>query len=663
MANPTVEKLKVFGIRHGEKLAMGVVTVLFVLCAYVAWSRPAMEITPEDVKKSALSAQENITRKQDEGAIVSKLEQEGVALADFEKVVDQRLKGSVDASKFNLEQALVRLEPGAGLIRDMPGLIAIEEIYAHSGRGAIEILEQDDEGNLKPKGDEKDKAKTKGAPAKKTSLADLERKKKEEAEARRRAKGIAGANAVVAGKKDAEPDEPAVSKSADWETEVRGYRFVTLVGKLDHKKVKELYARALKVAEADPHYLRVEAERQVQGADESWSDWEAVHHKSYLDLKDLLAKEENEYVPTEAIIASLVDPLPFLKSGYWIGAHHASLLPEDVLNPSTGGGEDDDQSGGRAGGGRPGMMGAAGGGGGGGRSGGMAGGRGGGMGGAAAGMGDDGGGMMGGGRGMASGPAQGDFEKSSADFLMVRFLDFDVTPDTVYRYRLRVVVANPNFGWENVAPGVDRSSKELEGPWSEPTDAVNVPADVSTYALGNSLIPGGEDRTKVQFQVAKWSPEDGLTVIEKYDQVPGDIIGQMGGALVPNEKGTGLTRKPYDFTSHQILADAMGGDRPTSEAQSFGVTSLTTPALALVVRYDGMLVLKDETVDADSGEKVEMADIYEQIKKEAKVPKKEGSSSMMYGGGGYGGNGGYGSGGGSGGRGGGGGRSGGMGAQ
>ena len=35
----------------------------------------------------------------------------------------------------------------------------------------------------------------------------------------------------------------------------------------------------------------------------------------------------------------------------------------------------------------------------------------------------------------------------------------------------------------DVAPGVDNTSEELVGPWSEPTDEVTVPADVTVYAL------------------------------------------------------------------------------------------------------------------------------------------------------------------------------------
>ncbi len=65
---------------------------------------------------------------------------------------------------------------------------------------------------------------------------------------------------------------------------------------------------------------------------------------------------------------------------------------------------------------------------------------------------------------------------------MLRSLDFTVEPDNTYRFRVRIVVVNPNKDHTDVNPGVDVESKELLGPWSEPTDPVTVPADVAAYA-------------------------------------------------------------------------------------------------------------------------------------------------------------------------------------
>ena len=335
-----------------------------------------------------------------------------------------------------------------------------------------------------------------------------------------------------------------------------------------------------------------------------------------------------------------MDPLPFLQVGYWVGAHHGALLPKEVLTPKPVTAENGELGGGRGKGG--GMMGgsnkasagnyakggvAPGGGDYGAGMGGM------GAMGSNEGMGEgaDGrsaGGGAGGGAGR--GPAEADFDKTKADWIMIRALDFDVEADTVYRYRVRIVVANPNYQWENVSPGVDTKVKELKGPWSVETAAVNVPADVSTYAIQKVAPAADPSGLKVEFQVVKWSREDGLTVVHKFEQSPGDIIGSKHGIAVPDPKKPDLRKtQQYDFTSRQILADVSGGERPPSALQALGTPRFSTPAFALVVRNDGLLVIRDQTTDAGNGEMKEMADIYAEIMKEIGAPKKKGSSSMM----------------------------------
>ena len=63
--------------------------------------------------------------------------------------------------------------------------------------------------------------------------------------------------------------------------------------------------------------------------------------------------------------------------------------------------------------------------------------------------------MMGMGMGMAAwgaAEAVGNFWKSEEKKVMVRALDFTVEPNTTYRYRVRIVVANPNYNRDDVSP-------------------------------------------------------------------------------------------------------------------------------------------------------------------------------------------------------------------
>ncbi len=665
MANPTAEKLKVFGLRHGEKVAMGVVAVIFATCTYFAWSRPSIEITPEEVKSNADKASDKINARQNPVRIVEELEKQGVKEQAFEKKVDLLQAGVADASKYRLDRPFVSPEPGAGLIRDMPELLAPTQLYVHAGRGAIRVFVLDDDGNPKPKADDPKKGGARkstkksagsgmaglagygGGAGKKDrksgTLAEAERKRDEELAERRKREGIAGADDV---KEDAVDPAAAPQLTADEaETALQGQRFATLVGRFDHQKQKELYARALKVdpAGADPNYQRLEVERRERKSDNEWGAWTPINREKFGEVDGVLTEAEGEIVPADSRISTLIDRLPFLEVGYWVGAHHASLVPKALLQAKESAeikAKETEKGKGmnRMGGGN--MMGAADY-----QKKGMSGG--------APGGGDYGAGMSGGGgfsplnleqsgrRG--GGPADADFDKSQAEAIMVRALDYDVDPDAVYQYRVRIVVANPNLGWENVSPGVDNKVKELKGPWSLATAEVGIPADVATYAAGRAI---GSDvaAEKFDFQVVAWNEQDGYTVLHKFDISPGQIIGSRVSVTLPDEaRGEGTKSRPVDFTSRQILVDALGGDRPAAEIQPLGVPRLEVPMLALVVRADGVMVVRDQAQDAASGEMAEMKAIYDQLMKDAVGPKKENSTLGGAGGGlmggGYGGGG------------------------
>ena len=178
--------------------------------------------------------------------------------------------------------------------------------------------------------------------------------------------------------------------------------------------------------------------------------------------------------------------MPFLKAGLWEKVHIASLVPTEKKKieappPVVG-------MGGM--GGMGGMMGgmARNMGYGSGGPGGMAGGYGGQMKGSM--MGPRGGMAMAGMGGMATtGGDAGKFWKSEEKRVMIRALDFTPQSDNSYRYRVRIVVFNPNFNREDVVYGINTKATELFGPWSEPTDEVNMPADVSAFAMGTAAGP------------------------------------------------------------------------------------------------------------------------------------------------------------------------------
>ena len=59
-----------------------------------------------------------------------------------------------------------------------------------------------------------------------------------------------------------------------------------------------------------------------------------------------------------------------------------------------------------------------------------------------------------------------------------------------------------------------------------------MPPDVATYALNREpTVPRKLDQVK--FQVARWTPEDGVTVVKRFPAAPGEIIGEVSSVAVP----------------------------------------------------------------------------------------------------------------------------------
>jgi hypothetical protein len=686
MANASVEKLKEFGIRHGEKIGVAVFGALCVLMIYAAFTRPTIEMTPEQVESAARQAQANLGKEQPEDVVLAKIEGEGVVLPGFEKIVDARKPGSADATPYQLTNTMVAPEPGAGLLRQTPELIAVNDLFVHSGRGAITVMVKDEvTGRIKmvpPKSDDDDKTKGSrrnrgmasggeagrrmgggGYPGSggtgKSDAKTKEAEKKERERQARVARGMVAGGGNRRGADEAQKKAPVDDNGLVPEEEVRGFRFVTVTGVLDHKRLRENLAKALKLdlSGAHPDYKRLDLERQELQPDGSWTDWEPVDREWTRDnVLDLLHYEDPETSPTtdlpmvqdEVKLETLVDPLPYLEVGYWVDVYPPDLVDEEAIKapeePEAGGGL---MAGGMRG---PGGLGGMKGPGGAGGPGGLGGMRGpGGMGGPAGGMRGPGGlggdGEMGGGMssfgsmfGGGLGGPSGDYPKSEADKVMIRALDFTVEPDVTYRYRLRLVIGNPNYKSESVEPGVDTTSEELFGPWGKPTAPVTVPADVATYVV--NYAPAAMDLKRddlVQFVVVRWEPETGVTVaLKSTNAAPGQIIGEPTNRLVPDLKEHKQKTASVDFTSRRLLVDTAGGPRKVDPLK-VGVAEFDAPAQALMLRPDGTLVLRDEASDVTDGEKDELVAIYEETLKDVEADKDRNKSRLMGGPGGLGG--------------------------
>ncbi|HKM56942.1 MAG TPA: hypothetical protein VJY33_26285, partial [Isosphaeraceae bacterium] len=92
MADPRVEKLKELGIRYGDKAAVVLTSLLFLFCLGAALNKESIQLTPEQVKKSAETADSNIRRRQDPDSILRVLEAGGIKPTDFSKQIEESTK-------------------------------------------------------------------------------------------------------------------------------------------------------------------------------------------------------------------------------------------------------------------------------------------------------------------------------------------------------------------------------------------------------------------------------------------------------------------------------------------------------------------------------------------------------------------------------------------
>ncbi len=627
MANASVEKLKALGLRQGEKLVVGIAATILVVCLGLAASKATIATSPDELQKKAEQADSNLGRKQDQETILTRIEAAGIKDPGFVKTVENQAANALKPGDYKVKLDWVIPEPGAGLIRDTPELIAPTELAVFPGRGGLLLWPVDDKGKRIPDTSGLANNRRNEARGGRRALGGRREKpedaaKRQEAEKQKRQRLMAG-NVDAAKEKDQEKDkaEPAKAEAAaadpadvgPWKEETTGKRWVVITGVVNNEQMNKNWLAALKnPAIAFPQYVRVDAERQVRQSDGTWSEPTDVDEDAKFKVLENLPELDEEFVPIAMRPEALVDPLPFVRAGYWTGVHVARLVPAEVRDGPANDANAGNMRGPGGGGGKMMAMGE-----------GATGGRG-NMG--AMGEGEMGGSMRGG-MGVAGGsqPDEAVVANNEAT-LMIRSLDFSVEPNTTYRYRLRLVVKNPNFEHSDVNPGVDTSSKELIGPWSEPTEAVSVPADVSAYAQS----PAQDNRRDdvVMFQVVRWNPASGQTVLKTDDAAPGFLIGDNGNVQEPSSEGGGPKSVTIDFNSRSIILDSAGGrTRLPDIGGGIERNTFTVPAVAMVVEPDGSVVIRSQAEDRNDEVREDMEANYHQAIKDSGKPRAKGSGT------------------------------------
>ncbi len=669
--NAFVEKLKALGIRHGEKAVVGVAGGLFVMFVVSSFSQEAIKLTPDEVQTHAKKARANLDEKQDPKFIGGKLETDGIKLAGFEGQVKDIDSKSTDTTEYALSNPWVTVPPGAGNVRATPLILAVTELYSSASQGGAVMYKVDENGERIPL-DEKDLAVAKPKPRRKRSNPMGGRgmmggmggapKKGSSKTARDAAKAKAqrqeeNLKAELAG--DVEDESKAEAVEVEYKQTVKGLRWIAVTGVVDNQKMIDNFSKATKIPGFHPHYIRLNVQRQELGTDNTWGEWTKVDSEANITVLENMPDYDEEKTPENVRLSALVDPLPLLRTGHWRQVHIARLVPKDkrtvAKNAAAGGGggmgvasnpmmdnmlqqqagygnkmgsqmsnmsKSGDMMNKMMGGNRMSGLGKPGGGGG------------------AGGIGGIGGGQA----SKPGGTGDGEYEKSDQKEIMIRSLDFTIEPDKVYRYRVQLVVWNPNYKFDNVLPGVDTKSKTLTGPWSDASQPTLVPPEVMVHLVKKPPATSDPTGDPLRFQLTRWNPEDGLSVVKEFEIRLGDAVGWLQRVPVPavevnptpgaNPK---ISSKPIDFNSGQLMLDEIGGSI-TATALRSDVAPINVPAYAVLLLADGRLAIHDQTVDSvDPSRKSAAADFKDAVTHRRKRKAAGGMGAMMGGRGGGGG--------------------------
>lgn len=327
-----------------------------------------------------------------------------------------------------------------------------------------------------------------------------------------------------------------------------------------------------------------------------------------------------------------------------------SDLPGGFLEqPAAGGGN---RAGGQpaGGGGMAGMMGGGGGmagmmGGGGGMEGMM-----GGMGGMAGMMGG-----MGGGGGAV-------FAGQIPEFKLIRFFDFSAVPGRVYRYRVKLLLEDPNHPNINVtkdyrqhaAPPlrsldqdvVDRINGLNDGQgdpqhrlffreteWSDPTEPVYVPIPTQVFAGGIQYQTPSRDSQQRSYQdkepvgVVKpviWDELRGVDIPHAFTIHRGAVLNsELNVEYAHPVSSTIKAVEKFDFQSNLIVGDIRGGDELPGSTRTRRVLS---PGEFAFIDAEGSLIVRNELDDLD------LFDRYDFTPRESTSGAGEGGMGAMMGG-------------------------------
>ena len=203
----------------------------------------------------------------------------------------------------------------------------------------------------------------------------------------------------------------------------------------------------------------------------------------------------------------------------------------------------------------------------------------------------------------------------SVDYYLFRYFDFDVQPGVTYQYRVKLILANPNYGVkeEFVENTATVEQRYVESEFSEASNPVALGADARVFAqkVEAATRPGAEpritlssiffdaesasesivqDRQLKRGQVANFYGEAHNPVNVQGGMSMDDMSAMFGGSS-SKKGGKKNTKKTVNHISDVTVVDALGGDKISN-------SELLSPGKVMILESNGLLQVREIKEDA-----------------------------------------------------------------
>jgi hypothetical protein len=183
---------------------------------------------------------------------------------------------------------------------------------------------------------------------------------------------------------------------------------------------------------------------------------------------------------------------------------------------------------------------------------------------------------------------------------LFRFFDFGAKPGKTYRYRVKLVLRNPNA----LVPPRFLEKREFakgearEADWSEPSPPVAVIA--GNRLLAGTVSPGRGNEPTGHVLAKLFNSDVAAEIRRMFDISRGSVLNELAAKIGLTDGNNNQTRaETLDFKTNAVVLDMFGGDKiPGARASDPRADQPKVPGHFLVLDNDGDLRTLVQSTDA-----------------------------------------------------------------